>query len=123
MSRQARPTTGAAAGARARSRSPAARTRAAAACISAPASTPPGRRCATARIRLCPEASRRRMYLTARRNADELKLELSGEWRALRFSDIETELGAVDFAGVQRISIAAAQAQLDLTGAWLLRDF
>ena len=63
------------------------------------------------------------MYLTARRNADELKLELSGEWRALRFSDIETELGAVDFAGVQRISIAAAQAQLDLTGAWLLRDF
>jgi phospholipid/cholesterol/gamma-HCH transport system permease protein len=63
------------------------------------------------------------MYLTARRNADELKLELSGEWRALRFTDIEAELDSVDFAGLHRISIAAAQAQLDLTGAWLLRDF
>jgi phospholipid/cholesterol/gamma-HCH transport system permease protein len=63
------------------------------------------------------------MYLTARRVADELELTLSGEWRALRFSDIETELGALDVGGLRRVNIAAAQAQLDLTGAWLLRDF
>jgi phospholipid/cholesterol/gamma-HCH transport system permease protein len=63
------------------------------------------------------------MYLTARRDADELSLELSGEWRALRFTDIEAELETVDFAGLRQINIAAAQAQLDLTGAWLLRDF
>jgi phospholipid/cholesterol/gamma-HCH transport system permease protein len=63
------------------------------------------------------------MYLTARRDADELSLELSGEWRALRFSDIEAELQTVDVAGLRRVNIAAGQAQLDLTGAWLLRDF
>src|ERR1700681_2506935 len=63
------------------------------------------------------------MYLTARRDADQLKLRLSGEWRAQRFADIEAELGAVDFAGLRSLDIAAAQAQLDLTGAWVLRDF
>jgi phospholipid/cholesterol/gamma-HCH transport system permease protein len=63
------------------------------------------------------------MYLTARRVADQLELTLSGEWRALRFADIETELGTVDVAGVRRVTVAAGQAQLDLTGAWVLRDF
>jgi phospholipid/cholesterol/gamma-HCH transport system permease protein len=63
------------------------------------------------------------MYLTARRLADQLELTLSGEWRALQFSDIETELGAVDVAGVRSVNVVAGQAQLDLTGAWLLRDF
>jgi phospholipid/cholesterol/gamma-HCH transport system permease protein len=63
------------------------------------------------------------MYLTARRVADQLQLTLSGEWRALRFGDIETELGMVDVTGVRQVNVAAGQAQLDLTGAWLLRDF
>jgi phospholipid/cholesterol/gamma-HCH transport system permease protein len=63
------------------------------------------------------------MYLTARRVADKLELTLSGEWRALRFGDIETELGMVDATGVRRVTVAAGQAQLDLAGAWLLRDF
>jgi phospholipid/cholesterol/gamma-HCH transport system permease protein len=63
------------------------------------------------------------MYLTARRVADQLELTLSGEWRALQFSDIDLELGAVDVAGVRSVNVVAGQAQLDLTGAWLLRDF
>ena len=63
------------------------------------------------------------MYLTARRDADELDLTLSGEWRALRFADIESELARVDLEGVRRVNVGAAQAQLDLTGAWLLSDF
>src|SRR5579863_586269 len=63
------------------------------------------------------------MYLTARRVADQLELTLSGEWRALQFSDIDIELGAVDVAGVRSVNVVAGQAQLDLTGAWLLRDF
>ena len=63
------------------------------------------------------------MYLTARRVADQLELTLSGEWRALQFSDIDIELGAVNLAGVRAVNVAAGQAQLDLTGAWLLRDF
>src|SRR5580704_16465231 len=125
MPRQAKPITGAAAAARPRSRSAAARTRAAAsrrwrtspsapaASISAPASTPPRRRCATARIRPWPESTQRRMYLTARRDAQQLNLELSGEWRALRFADIEAELEAVDFSDVSRVEI----------GAWQVRDF
>ncbi|MFI4905976.1 MAG: MlaE family ABC transporter permease [Steroidobacterales bacterium] len=63
------------------------------------------------------------MYLTARRDADELSLELSGEWRAPRFGDIEAELETVNFVGLRRVNIATGQAQFDLTGAWLLRDF
>jgi len=63
------------------------------------------------------------MYLTARRDADELTLELSGEWRALRFADIEAELERLDVTGLRQVSIGAAKAQLDLTAAWLLRDF
>src|ERR1700733_2123160 len=63
------------------------------------------------------------MYLTARREADELSLQLSGQWRALRFADIEAELGTLDVTGLRQINIATGQAQLDLTGAWLLRDF
>src|ERR1700688_3699057 len=63
------------------------------------------------------------MYLIARRDADELNLELSGEWRAPRFGAIEAELETVDFIGLRLVNITARQAQLDLTGAWLLREF
>jgi phospholipid/cholesterol/gamma-HCH transport system permease protein len=63
------------------------------------------------------------MYLTARRVADQLELTLSGEWRALQFSAIDIELGAVNVSGVRSVNVVAGQAQLDLTGAWLLRDF
>ena len=63
------------------------------------------------------------MYLTARRTADELNLELGGDWRAPRFAAIEAELAAVDIAGLRRIVIDPGHAEVDLTGAWLLRDF
>jgi len=63
------------------------------------------------------------MYLTARREADQLSVTLSGEWRAQRFADIEAELGDIQFAGARRMRVTAGQAQLDLTGAWVLRDF
>ena len=63
------------------------------------------------------------MYLTARRTADELNLELSGEWRAPRFAGIEAELATLEMTGLRRVIIEAGHAQLDLTGAWLLRDF
>jgi phospholipid/cholesterol/gamma-HCH transport system permease protein len=63
------------------------------------------------------------MYVTARRVADQLELTLSGEWRALRFSDIDMELAGLELADVRSVNVIAGQAQLDLTGAWLLRDF
>ena len=63
------------------------------------------------------------MYLIARPGAEQLQLELRGEWRAAHFRAIEAELSAVDFTGMRRASIATEQANLDMSGAWLLRDF
>jgi hypothetical protein len=46
------------------------------------------------------------MYITARRNAEELNLELQGEWRATQSEAIEAELKAIDFAGARRARLA-----------------
>ena len=63
------------------------------------------------------------MFITARRTADELNLELQGEWRATEFGAIEAELKAIDLAGARRARVTPGTARLDLSGAWLLRDF
>ena len=63
------------------------------------------------------------MFITARRNADELSLELQGDWRATQSAAIEAELKAIDFAGARRARLAAGSSHLDLSGAWLLHDF
>ncbi len=63
------------------------------------------------------------MYLAARREATALHLALHGDWHAAALADIEAELQALDVGGVQRASIDANEARLDLAGAWLLRDF
>jgi phospholipid/cholesterol/gamma-HCH transport system permease protein len=68
-------------------------------------------------------AVERRSYLSARRDAQQLELELSGQWHVRQFGQIEAELQALDLSGVRTASIAAGQAHLDLTGAWLLHDF
>lgn len=62
-------------------------------------------------------------YVTARREAQQLSLELGGEWRAHEFGQIEAELAALDLTGLRSANITVAQARLDLAGAWLLRDF
>jgi phospholipid/cholesterol/gamma-HCH transport system permease protein len=63
------------------------------------------------------------MFITARRNAEELNLELQGDWRATQSKAIEAELKAIDFAGARRARLAAGSSHLDLSGAWLLHDF
>ena len=63
------------------------------------------------------------MFITARREAEQLNLELQGEWRATQSDAIEAELAAVDFAGARRARLAVGSSQLDLSGAWLLHDF
>ncbi len=63
------------------------------------------------------------MFIAARRAQDELHFELLGEWRGAEFPQIELELRGIEFAGARRASIRPGSAQLDLSGAWLLRGF
>jgi len=59
-----------------------------------------------------------------RRTAEALELELTGEWSVREVAAIEATLAAVDVASVARIRIGAEGiTQLDLSGAWALRDF
>jgi phospholipid/cholesterol/gamma-HCH transport system permease protein len=62
-------------------------------------------------------------YPKAQGDAGQLNLALQGEWRALHFADIEAELAAIGLEGVQRATIETQGVELDLAGAWLLREF
>ena len=64
------------------------------------------------------------MVLEVRSTEQGLALDLTGEWRALAFAQIDAALAAVDLAGAGHIEITTARlAALDLTGAWRLRQF
>jgi phospholipid/cholesterol/gamma-HCH transport system permease protein len=64
------------------------------------------------------------MMMEVRRTEGGLTLDLTGEWRALAYRQIDTALAAVSLTGTRRIEIATARlAALDLTGAWRLREF
>jgi phospholipid/cholesterol/gamma-HCH transport system permease protein len=64
------------------------------------------------------------MVLEVRSTEQGLALDLTGEWRALAYGQIDTALAAVDLAGARRIEITTDRlAALDLTGAWQLRQF
>ena len=62
--------------------------------------------------------------LEVRRSDEGLELELTGEWRALRFSAIDAALAGLDLAGAHRIEISTSRLEvLDLSGAWRLHEF
>ncbi|MGH8210035.1 MAG: STAS domain-containing protein, partial [Steroidobacteraceae bacterium] len=62
--------------------------------------------------------------LEIQRSDQGLELELTGEWRALRFKQIDDALLALDVAGARRVEISTARLEtLDLSGAWRLREF
>lgn len=64
------------------------------------------------------------MVLDVHRTEGALTLDLTGEWRALAYRQIDTALAAVDLSGASRIEIVTGRlAALDLTGAWRLREF
>ncbi len=64
------------------------------------------------------------MLVEVRRTEGGLALDLTGEWRALAYRQIDAALAAVDLSGGGRIDIATDRlAALDLTGAWYLREF
>ena len=53
-----------------------------------------------------------------------LELELTGEWRALRFGEIEAALATVDLTIARRVEISTTRLEvLDLSGAWCLHCF
>jgi phospholipid/cholesterol/gamma-HCH transport system permease protein len=62
--------------------------------------------------------------LEVRRSEEGLELELTGEWRALRFAEMDAALGSLDLKSVRRVEISTARlAELDLSGAWRLHCF
>jgi len=64
------------------------------------------------------------MVLEVHTTEQGIALDLTGEWRALAYQQIDSALAAVDLAGARRIEIATGRlAALDLTGAWRLRKF
>jgi phospholipid/cholesterol/gamma-HCH transport system permease protein len=64
------------------------------------------------------------MLVDVRPTERGLALDLTGEWRALSFRQIDSALSAVDLAGTSHLEIATDRlAALDLTGAWRLREF
>ena len=64
------------------------------------------------------------MVLEVRTTEQGIALDLTGEWRALAYRQIDTALAAVNLAGARHVEIATGRlAALDLTGAWRLREF
>jgi phospholipid/cholesterol/gamma-HCH transport system permease protein len=64
------------------------------------------------------------MYLSPRRNGEQLEVELSGSWRGRDLPAIDAELDALSLAGVGTLSIRIPEGQaMDLAGAWRLRDW
>jgi phospholipid/cholesterol/gamma-HCH transport system permease protein len=62
-------------------------------------------------------------YLSAQRDAGQLRVALCGDWRATHFGDIESALDSLGLAGVRRATIETGVTEMDLAGAWLLREF
>ncbi|HTX24213.1 MAG TPA: MlaE family lipid ABC transporter permease subunit [Steroidobacteraceae bacterium] len=64
------------------------------------------------------------MYLTARRSAGSLELDLIGPWRISHFADINRELSQTEVAGADEIVISTERLEaLDLSSSWILREF
>ena len=64
------------------------------------------------------------MGVEVRRSAQGLTLELNGEWVALELGPLERELQGLDVRAAREVRIATAGlTRLDLSGAWVLREF
>ena len=62
--------------------------------------------------------------LEVRQSQGALELELTGEWSALRFAELDSALATIDLAGTRRVQISTARLSvLDLSGAWRLHEF
>lgn len=61
-------------------------------------------------------------FIESRRDGDVLEWQLRGAWRATHIAAIRAEQGAIDLTGVREVRIAAADAEIDLAGCWLLNQ-
>jgi phospholipid/cholesterol/gamma-HCH transport system permease protein len=62
--------------------------------------------------------------LTARRSADELRLDLSGEWRVGTLVEMDRTLAGIELAGVRHVRLDTSKLSvLDFSAAWRLREF
>ena len=63
------------------------------------------------------------MYCAAQRQGDGLVLALQGDWRLAGLDAARSELAALSLAGVRHITVQAAGARIDVSGAWVLHEF
>jgi phospholipid/cholesterol/gamma-HCH transport system permease protein len=62
--------------------------------------------------------------LEIRRSDQGLELDLTGEWRVLRFDALDAALTTLDLGGARRVEISTNRLEvLDLSGAWRLHEF
>jgi phospholipid/cholesterol/gamma-HCH transport system permease protein len=63
-------------------------------------------------------------YVTARRGADGVQLELAGDWKLAVLGTIDRELDSLDVGGARRVRVLTGEQQgLDLSAAWRLHAF
>jgi phospholipid/cholesterol/gamma-HCH transport system permease protein len=64
------------------------------------------------------------MYLSHRRDGDNLEVELAGSWRGVDLPAIDAELAGIPLAGTRSLAITVPDGlAMDLAGAWRLRDW
>jgi phospholipid/cholesterol/gamma-HCH transport system permease protein len=64
------------------------------------------------------------VFVTARRSADTLELDLTGPWRITHFADFERELSEAQLEGAREIVVSAHRLEaLDLSSSWILSEF
>jgi phospholipid/cholesterol/gamma-HCH transport system permease protein len=64
------------------------------------------------------------VFLTARRSAGTLELDLTGPWRIGHFAEIDRELSQTQLEGAQELIVSAAHLEaLDLSSSWILSEY
>jgi phospholipid/cholesterol/gamma-HCH transport system permease protein len=64
------------------------------------------------------------MYLSHRRDGDNLEVELAGSWRGSEMPAIDTALAGLPLGGAEAIRVTVPRdLDMDLAGAWRLRDW
>jgi phospholipid/cholesterol/gamma-HCH transport system permease protein len=64
------------------------------------------------------------VFLSARRRADTLELDLTGPWRIGHFAEIDRELSEAQLEGAHEVIVSAERLEaLDLSSSWVLSEF